>query len=215
MRIRAFVMACGIVAGAFAAIAMPVYACEFGGNRPHTIDPQAQATDALPPSAPIVTIPSIRRGKGPEHHGCSRTVSSCDDLGLITLQVSATDDQTETASLGYRIELVSGSLPSDLLLPETAVRPATSEGLLLYWMDGNTDEQEALDFTLSIRAVDLAGNAGPPTAVAVLDPGSGGCSVARHGPNDSPGTVAAVLFVIAGLLRRGRRRGAASSSARR
>jgi hypothetical protein len=202
MRIRSFVVPCGIVAAAFAVIATPVCACEFGGNRPHTVEPQAHAADASPPTAPIVTIQSIRRGKGPERQGCSQTASSCDDLGMIILQVSATDDQTETASLGYRIELVSGSLPSDLSLPETAVRPATSEGLLLYWGDGNTDEQEALDFTLSIRAVDLAGNEGPPTAVEVRDLGSGGCSVARSSQLGSPGTVAAVVFVIAGLLRR-------------
>ena len=172
-------------------------------------DPQAQATDGSPPSAPLVTVQSIQRGKGPEYQGCSQSASSCDDLGRIILQVSATDDQTEVASLGYRIELASGSLPSGLSLPATAVRPATSSGLVLGWNDGASDDQEALSFVLVIRAVDLAGNEGPPTSVAVRDAGSGGCSVGGPSPLASPGALVAVLLVVVSLLRRGfARRGA-------
>lgn len=201
---RGFMMACAGVAVALCALATPARACSFPDNQPYTIDPQAQATDATPPSAPVATVQSVKRGKGPEYAGCSQSASSCDDLGTILLQVSATDDQTDTASLGYRIELVSGSLPSGLTLPATAVRPALSGGLLLVWLDGASDDQEALTFELSVRAVDLAGNEGPPTSVAVHDPGSGGCSMAGHSPADSSGPVVATLLVIAGLLRRGR-----------
>ena len=203
MWIRAFVTACGVVAAAFPTLVTPVHACSLAGNQAHTVDPQAQATDASPPSAPVVTIQTIQRGKGPE--GCGQAVFSCDDLGWIILQVSATDEQTAAGSLGYRIELVSGSLPSGLSLPATAVRPATSGGLLLSWIDGRSDDQEALGFVLSIRAVDLAGNEGPPTSVEVRDPGSGGCSLAGRRIAASPGTLVAALLVMAGLLRRWRR----------
>jgi hypothetical protein len=201
--LRSFLIACGAVAAASSAMVRPARACSFPGNETYYADPEAKATDASPPGAPVVTVQSIKRGKGIERDGCGASGSSCDDLGTILLQVSATDDQTETANLGYRIELASGSLPSGLTLPTTAVHPAISGTLLLVWIDGASDDQEAMSFVLSIRAVDLAGNEGPPTSVAVDDPGSGGCSMNGHSPADSPLAILAVLLVIAGLLRRG------------
>ena len=204
MRSRSYVMVLVIGATACLALAMPARACSLAGNQAHTIDPQAQ--DASPPSAPIVTVQTIHRGKGPEQQGCAQSASSCDDLGWIIVQVSAADDQTATGSLGYRIELASGSLPSGLSLPTTAVRPATSNGLTFVWIDGSRDDQEALAFVLSIRAVDLAGNEGPPTSVEVRDPGSGGCAVGGPSPLASPGGVVAALLVVAWLRRQTRRR---------
>jgi hypothetical protein len=201
---RSFVMALVIGATACLAPAMPARACSLPANPAHTIDPQAQ--DASLPSAPVATVQLIHRGKGPEQRGCAQSASSCDDLGWIIVQVSATDDQTAAGSLGYRVELASGSLPAGLSLPTTAVRPATSNGLTFVWIDGSSDDQEALAFVLSIRAVDLAGNEGPPTSVAVRDPGSGGCSLGGTSPLASLGAVVAPLLVVAWLLRRTRQR---------
>ena len=144
MWIRSFVTFCGVLTAAVPALITPAQACSLAGNQEHIIDPQAQATDASPPSAPVVTVQTIQRGQGPEYHGCSQSVSSCDDLGWIIVQVSATDDQTAVGSLGYRIELASGSLPSGLALPATAVRPATSGGLLFSWIDGRSGVSDCL-----------------------------------------------------------------------
>jgi len=212
-----FVTVCVGLSATFPGLVTPAHACKLASNPVHSTDAQAQATDGSPPSAPVVTVQSIQRGKGPEYQGCSQSASSCDALGRIILQVSATDDQTEVASLGYRIELASGSLPSGLSLPATAVRPATGSGLLLGWIDGASDDQEALSFVLAIRAVDLAGNEGPPTSVALRDAGSGGCSVGGPSPLASPGAFVAVLLIVASLLRLRRgsaRRGAPEEGAR-
>ena len=203
---RFLALACGIAAIALPTLAAPARACTFPGNQPYYVDPQAKATDTTPPSAAIVTVQSTKRGKGPERQGCGQSVSSCDDLGTILLRVSATDDQTEPTSLGYRVELTSGNLPAGLSLPTTAVSPALSGGLMLVWIDGASDDQEALSFVLSIRAVDLAGNEGPPTSVEVHDPGAGGCTMNGHNPADSPLALMAVLLAIVVLRRRGRRR---------
>jgi hypothetical protein len=195
---RFFTIACGAVAAAICTPVAPAHACKFPGNQPYAIDRQAQATDSTAPAAPVVTVESITRG--PASGACG--ASSCDGAGRIVLQVSATDDQTAPASLGYRIELSSGRLPSGLVLPDAAVHPATVDGLLFVWDDGTGDDKTALAFVLSVRAVDLAGNESPSTAVTVSDPGSGGCSIAGHKPWDSAVALVAAVFLIGGLLRR-------------
>lgn len=180
------------------------HACSLMANQPHALDAQAQVSDSAPPGVPTVSVESIRRGKGPESSGCSQSASSCDDVGSIDLLVSATDDQTSADSIGYRIELASGTLPSGLTLPSGAVR-AIGGRLFLIWLDGNTDQQEALSFSLSIRAVDLAGNVGQPATIQISDPGSGsGCTVAARGLSIGWPTAVAIL-VGAFLLRRRRR----------
>jgi hypothetical protein len=173
-------------------------------NPPHTLDAQAQASDSTPPGSPKVILEDIKRGKGPEGLGCGQSASSCDDLGTVTLMVSATDDQTSAADIGYRIELASGNLPSGMTLPTGAVA-GYGGNLFLFWSDGNTDDQEALSFSLEIRAVDLAGNEGLPTTIQVSSPGSGsGCSVAARGLTSAWPTAIAILIGTF-LIRRRRR----------
>jgi hypothetical protein len=185
--------------------ARPARACSLMSNPPHTLDAQAQASDSTPPGVPAVTVESITRGKGPVSSGCGQSASSCDDLGTVTLLVSATDDQTSAENIGYRIELASGTLPSGLTLPSGAVRAVGGGRLFLVWSDGNTDNQEALSFSLAIRAVDLAGNQGQPATIQISSPGSGsGCSVAARGLSSVWPTTIAIL-VGCYLLRRRRR----------
>jgi hypothetical protein len=174
-------------------------------NQPHTLDAQAQVSDSTPPGVPTVSVESIHRGKGPQGSGCSQSASSCDDIGTVSLLVSATDDQSSAENIGYRIELASGTLPSGLTLPSGAVRALGGGSLVMVWIDGNTDQQEALSFSLTIRAVDLAGNVGQPATIQISDPGSGsGCTVAGHGLTLGwPSTAAIILGVF--LLRRRRR----------
>ena len=111
------------------------------------------------------------------------------------MQVSASDDQTAVENLGYQIEVATGRLPDGLVLPTGAVR-TLGGNLFLGWIDGASDDQEPLSFSLTIRAVDLAGNVGPPVTVTVADPGSGsGCVVAaRPLPSTWPTTTLAILF---------------------
>jgi hypothetical protein len=178
-------------------------ACSFASNQPLVIDPQAQASDSTPPSPPSVGVESITRGKGPQPAGCGQSVSSCDDIGWIVLTVDATDDQTASAGLGYQVELVAGDLPAGLALPNGPVLPREGR-LLLVWTDGASDDQEAISFTLALRAVDLAGNVGQPTTVQINDPGSGGCSIAARRPGSSWPASTLVVLLAARLLRRRR-----------
>jgi hypothetical protein len=171
-----WIMAVSLASSLFAF--QPVTACEKYANTPHVLD--AQVNDTNPPSAPMVSLGKISRGKGPETNGvgCTQTVSSCDDLGSIQLMVTATDDQTQPSQMGYMITLLGGNLPAGLLLPPTAVRARIDGSLNLGWIDGASDDQESLSFTLEVRAVDLAGNTSPATSVPIHQTGSGdGCSL--------------------------------------
>lgn len=181
-------------------------ACEVSGYRSHELDPLA--VDGIAPAPPTVAVSNIRRGKGPETTamGCGSSASSCDDLGSIALALTATDDQTEVAHMGFAVSLAEGSLPAGLTLPTAAIR--TNSGyLFLHWGDGKTDDQEAFSFSLSIKAVDRAGNTSPETIVRVGDPGSGGgCSLLATRAASSWVVTTLGLIGLARLGRRWRRR---------
>ena len=140
---------------------------------PHSIDPAEQAVDRTPPSHVVAELKNVRRGRGPVAGGNGTTaVSSCDDLGSITVQLSSSDDRTAADSIGYLPVHVEGDLPAGLL--ERAEAQRSHDGTLtLWWIDGATDAQEPLEFALAIVAVDRAGNRSEPSApVWIRHPGS-------------------------------------------
>ncbi len=195
-QLRWLVLASGAVAVLCGSHAQFARACSMAPPTPHTLDPAAQTTDATAPGIPSATVASIRRGKGPEtnYSSCTQSASSCDDLGSIRLQVSAQDDQTPVDKLGYQIALASGQLPSSMTLPTGAVR--TQGGTLLFvWIDGAKDDQESISFSLTISAVDLAGNIGPATTVEIHDGGSGGCSMDPSPLSAWPSTTVLILLL--------------------
>lgn len=159
-------------------------ACSFAGPIEHEIDPAEAAVDDEPPAKIETVGVEIRRGKGPEG-GCSQSSTSCDDIGLITLiPTPPSDNRTDADELGYRIRLVGGEVPSGLTIPTEAWRLQTSSppaALSLHWIDGATDDQESIDFTVTLAAVDRAGNEGPESApIRIHHAGSSsGCRVAR------------------------------------
>lgn len=172
-------------------------ACSIASPRPLVLDPQS--TDTTPPGVPTATVTSIRRGKGPE--GCSS--SSCDDLGRIDIALTAEDDQVAADKLGFQVEVSDGNPPSGLRVPSGPVL-ASGGHLYLHWVDGNSDEQESISFTVSIRAVDLAGNTSPPATVNVSDGGSGGCRLGGRRLGSSWATTVVLLVVAVSCLRRRR-----------
>ena len=179
-------------------------ACSYGTPPALVLDPQAQVSDTTPPSVPVAKVDSVHRGQGPTTNAnCSQSASSCDDIGSIDIALSATDDQSATDKMGYQVELVNGHLPDGLALPTGPV--LLMEGrLYLHWIDGATDDQEAISFTLAIRAMDLAGNTSPPTNLEVSDGGSG-CSLVGRRLRSSWATTVILLLMAARCLRRFRR----------
>jgi MYXO-CTERM domain-containing protein len=190
------------VAGA-AARPAPARACSIAVPPIHVLDPAMQATDQTPPTLPPTSVPAIARGYAPS--GCSGSASTCDDIGIVSLFPNAMDDVTPPERIGFRITLAGGALPSGFTLPADAIEQDPGSALRLTWVDGATDNQDAIDFTLSIIAIDLAGNESTPQTVVVRDsgaPAGGGC---RHSSGRAPGP-AEIFLGLLGLTLAGRRR---------
>jgi hypothetical protein len=185
--------------------ARPARACTIPAPMPHVVDAAAQAVDHVAPGVPSLKLEEIKRGQGPRNDGCSSTASSCDDIGSIAFSHPATDDRTPSDRIGYRFQVVSGKLPFGFALPSQPVVMLISDGRMwLHWLDGATDEQESLDFTLSIVAVDAAGNESPPQMLRIRDD-QGGCRVATAGGLPRAWDAAIILCaVLVARLRRGK-----------
>ena len=115
---------------------------------------------------------------------------------------------TPRERIGYLFTLVSGSLPQGLELPG-AVEPFAGE-LGFIWIDGRTNDQEPIDFTVRVVAIDLAGNESAPQMVRVTDDGDagGGCAIGHARPY-ARGLVwvTVVALLLAARRRPSRRRG--------
>ena len=150
----------------------------------HELDAAEQQIDRQPPAAaqvPADVVRVLRRG--------IRADTSCAGIGLIQIAFTgAKDDRTPRERIGYLITHVAGTLPYGLSLPSyarlaTPVAGDTLQGLprdlsgevfllTLMWADPATGDQGALDFTLALTAVDLAGNESAPSApIRVRHPG--------------------------------------------
>ncbi len=147
----------------------PIGACSLATNELHRVDP-AFSSDATPPSAVTAAVVDVAHieddGDG---GGCGSHVASCGSYGVVTVAVSATDDAAPPDRIGYQIRLVSGTPPRDFGVPAQsdmlgASRPFENE-LIFYFHPDDHDWQVELE----IRAVDLNGNLGPPTLLAIVD----------------------------------------------
>ena len=128
----------------------------------HELDEELSQGDSTPPSKPIVALLDIDRGTGPQlNSDGTQTATSCDDLGVISMEVvSASDNSAPEENLGFEIhEFGGGVLPNGLQIQSGASRAfGDQRALLLIWVDGRSDQQEPFEFYVRIRAVDLAGN---------------------------------------------------------
>jgi hypothetical protein len=190
-------------------------ACLYEGLDPFEVDPTLADVDQEPPAAIEGVRVAISRGRGPERHGCQSRATSCDDIGRWRLYFRPpVDDQSGPDDLGYVVELVSGRVPgqpelepgdliTDAVGPSYGSTPEEAT-LAFDWIDGATDKQESLSFTVVVRAVDRAGNLGDASdPVRVRHAGDSGCAMGR-GRTTFGGLMMA--FALGGLaLRRGAR----------
>ena len=128
----------------------------------HELDPIEKQLDHVPPSPPQMSVFSIQRGRGPNSDGSG---SSCDDIGVIVLKLDqpTQDDRTLPDKIGYLWQVSDGQPPAELVPPSRPVRLRDDGLLSLVWVDGATDEQEPLDFSVTVTAFDLAGNESQPS----------------------------------------------------
>jgi hypothetical protein len=171
----------------------------------HVVDPSMQATDQTPPTLPVLAAAAIARGHAPRQDGCAPSAMSCDDVGTISFPAAATDDMTPPERIGYRLSLSSGTLPAGLTLPAGAIEQGAQPTIFIHWDDGATDNQDGIDFTLDIVAIDSAGNESAPRTLRVSDDPGSGCAIVRPHMLHN-GLAPLIVSTLAMLLLTARRR---------
>jgi hypothetical protein len=152
------------------------------------------SVDTMPPEAPVLGEVRVGRSYGPRDGGCSQSGSSCDGSGALGIQIEpGHDDRTAPDDLGYLIRLREGSLPGGAM-PSKAPVLLLSGGLYVSFPDPGPDEQEPIDLTFEVVAVDRAGNESAPTVARATSPGDEGCAFAGR---PRSGTFARLMIVIA------------------
>jgi hypothetical protein len=197
----AFPLAIGFVLASWL-VPRSAQACDLRGDSFHTIDPALQGVDSQPPTlAPIGEV-MIHRGHDPESRGCIDSGICGEFLGSFSIAVQATDDIAPAERIGYRVSVASGTPPQGFHMRD----PIRANGSLwVWWNDGATGDQEAFDFTLSLVAIDEAGNESAAQTVHIQDGGSGGgCRIGGR-RSSTGGVVAAALLAITAAARRRRR----------
>ena len=167
------------------------------GLVPHVLDP-AHANDTTPPAASQVTF-SVSRSK--IDGGCTAKTDCDGEYGRIYVDIVASDDATPVAKLGYLVRVVGGDVPEQLINPwfDSDARQQ-AEGSISYGFDY---DDNAFDFELEVRVVDLNGNISEPTIVRIHDhQDSGGCATGAGSP--AAFVLGALLLVLRPRARLGR-----------
>lgn len=136
------------------------------------------ACDRTRPERPRGSLVRVVRGRGPIHReDGTMSRSTCDVFGTVVLRFGSQpkDDRSPADMLGYRIVHRGGVLPERFEIGPAPERLAPGfDELFIHWMDGATDEQEPIEFALSIVVVDRAGNESLPSEpIRVRHSGSG------------------------------------------
>jgi hypothetical protein len=104
---------------------------------------------------------TVKRGQGPTG-GCAQQSSSCDDMGSFRVHfTAATDVDSSPKSVGYRVEVIAGMAPrysldeylDGVLVPQFDADDGDAATLYFHWPDGDSDDQESIDFTITLTPV--------------------------------------------------------------
>ncbi|MCB9684949.1 MAG: hypothetical protein H6738_15475 [Alphaproteobacteria bacterium] len=156
------------------------------------------ASDVSAPRAGEVLSWTITRGRKPAASGT--TADSCEEIGIIEVAMQRPADDTDTDdTVGYLPVIREGDTPDGMVLPDT---PLSGPNVRILWNDGAVNQQDAIEFTLNLIAVDTAGNVGGSSEdIEIFDDGVGAaCDVAG---GTSVGWLAAGVLLF-GLRRRQR-----------
>jgi hypothetical protein len=157
---------------------------------------------------------TVHRGNGPDSSGCGQSSTSCDDMGSVIVNFEVATDVDSTAeTVGYRVEVISGTAPGSsstqftdqVLVPSFHSDDDRIGTLYFHWVDGATDDQESVDFTITLTPVDANGNEGPTSdPIRIQDEGSSGCAVGEPQARPSWVSAAATLCAVAAAFARRR-----------
>ena len=110
---------------------------------------EANHTEAIAPVTPNFKVAGIKRGSDDGNLG------SCSDFGFIIFKLSGSYPPQ-----GYIFERVSGEF-EDRVFEPVAVMPSQfiddNSSFTFVWLDGSSNEQEPINITVSIVAVNQAG----------------------------------------------------------
>ncbi|MEO8364673.1 MAG: hypothetical protein ABI538_00560 [Pseudoxanthomonas sp.] len=122
--------------------------------------PVTQAHALLP--APVAVVTGFVRGIGPKH-------STCDDTGLLSVEIEWPRGEYKLRDLGFEFKVVSGTT-AYAIFPEGPVQAPISGrrgDFLFMWQEGEPSLQQPIDLQVEVRAVTRDNLRGPPTRIVV------------------------------------------------
>lgn len=122
--------------------------------------PATQADGELP--APVAVVTEIVRGIGPKH-------SSCDDTGLLSVEIEWPRGKYKLRDLGFEFKVVSGTAAYPIFPagPIQAPIKGRNGDFLFMWQEGAPSQQKPIDLQVEVRAVTRDNVRGPPATIMV------------------------------------------------
>lgn len=161
------------------------------------------------PSDVAVVVDSNLSGARPDgSQGCGSGPASCPDVVLVelTFEEDGGDDVTAADDLGYTFELLEGTLPPGITLPEGPVEAPGGVLTLVQEIDPQ-DAGQAFDVVFRVRAIDRSGKAATSFLdVSVNFDGVSPATIALANCQQAPGSRGLLLGLFGLLLARRRRR---------
>ncbi len=133
----------------------PVGACTLGFDAPTAFVFETDAADTTAPSVPLLRVGGSSRGEA--GGACS---TDCGSFGFVELLV---DESNQTEEVGYVVEFVGDETRRLTNLLDGPANLDTGGTLLVQWSYAGS-----VSWTLSISAVDRAGNVSEPVEVRLV-----------------------------------------------
>lgn len=112
--------------------------------------------------APVAVVTEIVRGIGPKH-------STCDDTGLLSVEIEWPRGKYKLRDLGFEFKVVSGTT-AYAIFPDNPIQ-APIDGrrgdFLFMWQEGAPSQQQPIDLQVEVRAVTRDNLRGPSARILV------------------------------------------------